>query len=130
MPKRSCCAIIGNIKYNIKYYEEMAQQFGGLEPAQQFPRFYPVPNMSHCIGGPATGQFDLVTPLANWGENGTPPGPINATGVNFHSRCVSGLLCVRTDGPDPPVVPVSSAGTLYRQRIGHRRCARCDQPED
>jgi Tannase and feruloyl esterase len=72
----------------IKYYEEMAQQFGGLEQAQQFSRFYPVPNMGHCGGplgggGAATDQFDLLTPLANWIENGTPPGPINATGVNF-----------------------------------------------
>jgi hypothetical protein len=67
----------------IKYYEEMAQQFGGLEEVQQFSRFYPVPNMGHCTSGPATNQFDLVTPLVNWVENGTPPGPINATGVNF-----------------------------------------------
>jgi feruloyl esterase len=67
----------------IKYYEEMAQRFGGLEQAQQFSRFYPVPNMGHCLSGPATDQFDLLTPLANWVENGTPPGPINATGVNF-----------------------------------------------
>jgi feruloyl esterase len=67
----------------IKYYEEMAQQFAGLERAQQFSRFYPIPNMGHCGGGAATDQFDLVTPLANWVENGAPPGPINATGVNF-----------------------------------------------
>jgi hypothetical protein len=67
----------------LKYYEEMAQQFGGSERAQQFSRFYPVPNMGHCRGGPATDQFDLVTPLANWVENGTPPGPIPATGMNF-----------------------------------------------
>jgi hypothetical protein len=67
----------------IKYYEEMAQQLGGQEQAQQFSRFYPVPNMGHCSGGPATDQFDLLTPLANWVENDTPPGPINATGVNF-----------------------------------------------
>jgi hypothetical protein len=72
----------------IKYYEEMAQQFGGLERVQQFSRFYPIPNMGHCggpvgNGGPATDQFDLVTPLAKWVENGVPPGPINATGVNF-----------------------------------------------
>jgi hypothetical protein len=67
----------------IKYYEEMAQQFGGLERAQQFSRFYPIPNMGHCSGGPATDQFDLLTPLANWVENGTPPGPVNGTGVNF-----------------------------------------------
>jgi feruloyl esterase len=68
---------------NIKYYEEMAQQFGGLERVQQFSRFYPIPNMGHCRGGAATDRFDLVTPLVNWVENGTPPGPINATGVNF-----------------------------------------------
>jgi hypothetical protein len=67
----------------VKYYEEMAQQFGSLERAQQFSRFYPVPNMGHCVGGAATDQFDLVTPVVNWVENGTPPGPINATGVNF-----------------------------------------------
>jgi hypothetical protein len=68
---------------NIKYYEEMAQQFGGLGPAQQFSRFYPVPNMGHCSTGPATDQFDLLTPLVNWVENGTPPGPVSAKGVNF-----------------------------------------------
>jgi hypothetical protein len=31
----------------IKCYEEMAQRFGGVERAQQFSRFYPVPNMGH-----------------------------------------------------------------------------------
>lgn len=67
----------------IKYYEEMAQQFGDLERAQHFSRFYPVPNMGHCSGGAATDHFDLLTPLANWVENGVPPGPIPATGVNF-----------------------------------------------
>jgi tannase/feruloyl esterase len=67
----------------IKYYEEMAEKFGGLERAQQFSRFYPVPNMGHCSGGAATDQFDLLTPLANWVENGVAPGPVPATGVNF-----------------------------------------------
>jgi hypothetical protein len=67
----------------IKYYEEMAEEFGGLHKAQNFSRFYPVPNMGHCSGGAATDQFDLLTPLANWVENGIPPGSIPATGVNF-----------------------------------------------
>jgi feruloyl esterase len=67
----------------VKYYEEMAQQFGGVDRAQYFSRFFPVPNMGHCSGGAATDQFDLLTPLANWVENGVPPGPIPATGVNF-----------------------------------------------
>jgi hypothetical protein len=34
----------------IKYYEEMAQQFGGLDRAQQFSRFYPIPSVGHCLG--------------------------------------------------------------------------------
>jgi feruloyl esterase len=67
----------------IKYYQEMAQQFGGLDKAQNFSRLYPVPNMGHCAGGAATDKFDLLTPLATWVETGVPPGPIPATGVNF-----------------------------------------------
>ena len=39
--------------------------------------------MGHCAGGAATDNFDLLTPLANWVEKGNPPGPVNATGVNF-----------------------------------------------
>jgi hypothetical protein len=39
--------------------------------------------MGHCSGGAATDQFDLLTPLVSWVENGVPPGPIPATGVNF-----------------------------------------------
>jgi hypothetical protein len=67
----------------IAYYDEMAEQHGGLEQAQKFSRFYPVPNMGHCSGGPATDQFDLLTPLTDWVENGVAPGPVQAKGVNF-----------------------------------------------
>jgi Tannase and feruloyl esterase len=110
----------------IKYYEEMAQQFGGVERAQQFSRFYPVPNMGHCSGGPATDQFDLVTPLAKWGENGIPPGPIPATGVNFTPATYQVSF---VQGPATRTRPLlSQAGVLYLERVGHRRCARCEQP--
>ena len=67
----------------IRYYEEMAHQFGGLAQAQNFSRFYPVPNMGHCSGGPATDHFDLLTPVADWVEKGTAPGPVTASGTNF-----------------------------------------------
>jgi hypothetical protein len=72
-----------NVLGTINYYNDMASQQGGLEAAQKFSRLYPIPNMGHCSGGAATDQFDLLTPLAQWVENGTPPGPIPATGVNF-----------------------------------------------
>lgn len=46
--------------------------------------------MNHCAGGPATDQFDMLTPLVNWVEKGQAPdsvtasvrGPGNAGGVN------------------------------------------------
>jgi Tannase and feruloyl esterase len=73
------------IHLNLTYYKEMAQQFGGLQAAQNFSRFYGIPNMDHCTGGPTTDQFDMLTPLVNWVEHGTAPGPVTATGVNFNA---------------------------------------------
>ena len=63
----------------IQYYNQMAQQFGGLQKAQNFSRFYPVPNLDHCTGGATTDGFDFLTPLKDWVENGAAPGPVNAT---------------------------------------------------
>ncbi len=58
--------------------------------ASNFARFYRVPGMNHCSGGPATDQFDMLAPLVNWVEKGQAPdnvvanarGPGNAGGVN------------------------------------------------
>ena len=58
--------------------------------ASAFARFYRVPGMNHCSGGPATDQFDMLTPLVNWVEKGQAPdsvvanvrGPGNAAAVN------------------------------------------------
>jgi feruloyl esterase len=35
--------------------------------------------MSHCSGGPATDQFDLLTPLVRWVEQGDPPRSVTAS---------------------------------------------------
>jgi hypothetical protein len=47
--------------------------------ADQFVRYYPVPGMGHCSGGPAADQFDLLTPLVAWVEQGVAPEGITAT---------------------------------------------------
>lgn len=69
----------------VTYYNEMAQQNGGLQAAQGFSRFYPVPNMDHCTGGATTDQFDMLTPVVNWVEHNSAPGPVTATGVDFNA---------------------------------------------
>jgi Tannase and feruloyl esterase len=65
------------------YYNEMVQRYGGLQVAQNFSRYYQVPNMGHCGGGATTDKFDLLTPIADWVEKAIPPGPVTASGSNF-----------------------------------------------
>jgi hypothetical protein len=67
----------------IAYYNAMANQQGGLRAVHEFSRLYPVPNMGHCSGGATTDQFDMLTPLVTWVEQGTSPGSVPATGDNF-----------------------------------------------
>jgi feruloyl esterase len=69
----------------IRYYTQMAQQNDGLRSARKFSRLYLIPNMGHCAGGPATDQFDLLSPLVSWVEQGAAPDPIVASGPNFTS---------------------------------------------
>lgn len=49
------------------------------DTGEDFARFYRVPGMGHCSGGPATDQFDLLTPLVNWVEKGQAPTDIVAS---------------------------------------------------
>jgi len=70
------------------WYESLRSANGG--DAGNFARFYRVPGMTHCSDGPATDQFDMLTPLVNWVEKGQAPdsvvasarGPGNAAGAN------------------------------------------------
>jgi len=70
------------------WYDGLTKNNGG--DASNFARFYRVPGMNHCSGGPATDQFDMLTPLVNWVEKGQAPdslvasarGAGNAGGVN------------------------------------------------
>lgn len=45
----------------------------GTGADRDFARFYRVPGMGHCSGGPSTDQFDLLTKLTEWVEQGQAP---------------------------------------------------------
>ena len=45
----------------------------------EFVRYFPVPGMAHCSGGPATDQFDALTPLVRWVEQGEAPAGLMAS---------------------------------------------------
>ncbi len=60
-----------------RWIEALGQALGG--PPDDFARYFPVPGMNHCSGGPATDQFDLLGPLVQWVEQGVPPQAVKAT---------------------------------------------------
>lgn len=47
--------------------------------AASYARLFAVPGMAHCAGGPATDQFDALTPLMAWVEQGQAPDAIVAS---------------------------------------------------
>lgn len=71
-----------------QWMERLNQE--NVNPGSDFARYFPVPGMNHCSAGLATDQFDLLTPLVQWVEQGIAPqavmasarGAGNAGGVN------------------------------------------------
>ncbi len=70
------------------WYEGVRAASGG--DASSFARFFRVPGMAHCAGGPSTDQFDMLGALVDWVEKAQAPervvawarGAGNAVGVN------------------------------------------------
>src|SRR5690606_21074891 len=53
------------------WYRSLMDANGGS--ADNFARFFRIPGMGHCAGGPATDQFDALTALVDWVEQGEAP---------------------------------------------------------
>ena len=64
-----------------RYFREAAADTGASFNA----RYYEVPGMSHCAGGPFISEFDAFPALQQWVEHGTEPGVIHAP-VNGKSK--------------------------------------------
>ncbi|MGJ7614812.1 MULTISPECIES: tannase/feruloyl esterase family alpha/beta hydrolase [unclassified Variovorax] len=59
------------------WYERVQAANGG--DASSFARYFPVPGMNHCAGGPATDQFDMLSALVDWVEQGKAPASVTAS---------------------------------------------------
>ncbi|MDG2177054.1 MAG: tannase/feruloyl esterase family alpha/beta hydrolase [Gammaproteobacteria bacterium] len=87
-----------SINETIRYYEEMAAVNGGLETVKDWSRLFHVPGMAHCRGGEQTlDNFDLMTALIDWVENGDAPVQVRATGSSMPG--VSRPLCAWPEYP-------------------------------
>ncbi|HTE43252.1 MAG TPA: tannase/feruloyl esterase family alpha/beta hydrolase [Steroidobacteraceae bacterium] len=76
----------------VNYREQLRQRYG--RKAENFTRLYLVPGMGHCGGGPATDQFDALSALVAWVEDGKAPHSLTArTGANSQWPNRSRPLC-------------------------------------
>ena len=64
--------------YNTLDYINKVNEEMGPENMNDFLRLFTVPGMEHCRGGPGPNQFDMVTPLEQWVEQGKAPERITA----------------------------------------------------
>ena len=60
-----------------RWYESLSATHG--RSTDDMARYFEVPGMNHCRGGPATDQFDMLTALVEWVENDHAPERIIAT---------------------------------------------------
>lgn len=60
-----------SVQATIDWYAKLRANNGG--DVSDFARFYPVPGMAHCAGGPATDRFDAFGALVAWVERDEAP---------------------------------------------------------
>ena len=78
----------------IQWYEKLAANYGG--DASDFVQLYLIPGMGHCSGGCATDQFDALTALMNWVENGVAPDQLIASVNPENTELPAGWSTSRT----------------------------------
>ena len=108
------------------WYQGVDQNSAGNAPA--FARLYRVPGMGHCSGGPATDQFDMITPLVAWVEQGAAPGRVvasargvgNVGGVNAEVPATWAADRTRPLCPYPAVARYRGDGDV--EQAGSYRC--------
>ena len=100
------------------WYEALRAANGG--DASKFARFFRVPGMNHCSGGPAADQFDMLTPLVAWVERGEAPASVrasvrgtgNAGGVNADLPATWTATRSRPLCPYPQVARYKGSGSI------------------
>jgi feruloyl esterase len=63
---------------SVDYVERIARDAGSAQEAASFARLFLVPGVNHCRGGIGTEEFDALSPLVDWVEQGKAPDRILA----------------------------------------------------
>lgn len=96
----------------LSWYERLAPSRRGA--VEDWARLFLVPGMTHCAGGPATDQFDMLAAIVAWVEQGQAPERIVARGDTFPGQ--SRPLC-----PYPNVARYAGGDTHRAESFVCRR---------
>jgi feruloyl esterase len=68
-------------RQSVYYYNKVINEYGGLANAKSFYRFFLIPGMGHCSGGPAgfSPANTVFNTMVNWVENGVAPDTLTLT---------------------------------------------------
>jgi len=66
-----------------RYYERVVRDNGGFDKTLSWVRYFEVPGMNHCGGGPALEDFDPLTALVEWTEKDQAPEHMLAKGKSL-----------------------------------------------
>lgn len=108
-----------------RYYERVVKDNGGLDKTIPWVRFFEIPGMNHCGGGPALEDFDPLTALVEWTEKNRAPEHMLAKGTSLPvsaGQCVRILPTRITAAPDRGTTRRISI-VSRRQRFGPAVCA-------
>lgn len=78
---------------SIEYLQKVAATMAPGDDVQEFYRLFMVPGMGHCRGGPGPDQFDALTALERWVEDGIAPTKIIASKLQEGSVVMTRPLC-------------------------------------
>jgi hypothetical protein len=80
-------------RMSVDYYEAAKLTMGEKETTD-FYRFFPVPGMFHCSGGPGCGEADWLSAAVNWVEKGIAPEMIVGAHVENGQTTRTRPLCM------------------------------------
>jgi feruloyl esterase len=91
---------------SVDYYAAVLKRYGKKE-TDNFYRFFPIPGMAHCGGGPGCGQVDWLTPIVDWVEKGIAPDKVIGAHLENGKTTRTRPLC-----PFPQVARYKRSGSI------------------
>lgn len=93
----------------IDYYQTVQRTMGGPEATRSFFRFFAVPGMNHCFGGPGAYAIDYLAYLEAWVEQGQAPQKM----IGAHIADLTPERMRQLTFPLDPAIPVQFTRPVY-----------------